>query len=354
MHDYARIMHKYVQQKTASVIGARGYTGLETARLLLRHPHFKLTHAFATGDFSLASLLNSNAAKEVTCLKDSDLFNHLTDVVFLATPAEVSLQLAPQIIAAGKQVIDLSGAFRLKKSDYSKWYGFTHTEQQALASAHYGLVPWASPAQPGQIIANPGCYATAINLALIPLLKWDLIAHDNLVIDAKSGATGAGKKASENLLFTEVEGECLPYKVGRHQHYPEIQEAVSMYSEKAIEAHLTTSLLPLRRGIIAGIYAHLKTGKTLKDVKSALNQAYAEYPLLSFGDLEMGPGLVSLKKVVGTARTHISFTAEGSRLYVFSCIDNLMKGAASQAIENANRLFDFPVAAGLTEWEGLT
>ncbi|RYZ85745.1 MAG: N-acetyl-gamma-glutamyl-phosphate reductase, partial [Proteobacteria bacterium] len=193
--------------------------------------------------------------------------SNLADVVFLATPAEVSLRLAPQIRNAGKTVIDLSGAFRLKAHDYKTWYGFDHEAPTELASAHYGLVPFATKAGAGSVIANPGCYASAISLALIPLLRDGIIRQDGIVIDAKSGTTGAGKKAAENLLFSEVAGECLPYKVGKHQHLPEVTEAVRAFAKVNLDAHFVTSLLSVRRGIIAGVYASLVDGKTLGDVQ---------------------------------------------------------------------------------------
>ncbi|MES3036679.1 MAG: N-acetyl-gamma-glutamyl-phosphate reductase [Bdellovibrionota bacterium] len=339
---------------TCSVVGARGYAGLETARLLLKHPFASLTHCFATSEFKLTDFLSTPEASKVKCLLDSEVLNNLTDVVFLATPAEVSLKLAPKILAAGKKVIDLSGAFRLKNNDYQKWYGFEHTEKNLLAKAQYGLLPWVGPAKAESLVANPGCYATAIALALIPVLKNKLIDGKHIVIDAKSGTTGAGKKAAENLLFTEVEGECLPYKVGRHQHQPEIEETVEAFSGQKIEAHMTTSLLPVRRGIIAGIYCQLNDGKTAEDVKKAFTEAYQNYELVSFGEVKNGSGLLSLKKVVGTGKTHISYEVVGQKLYLFSCIDNLMKGAASQAIENFNRISDLPVVTGVNHLEALT
>lgn len=338
---------------TCSVVGARGYAGLETARLLLQHPNADLTHCFATSDFELSSLISNEKAQKVKCLRDSEIMNYLTDVIFLATPAEVSLELAPQLLAKGKKVIDLSGAFRLKKNDYLKWYGFEHTEQKTLNQAKYGLAPWAGPSRNENLIANPGCYATAISLALIPLLKNGLISENNIVIDAKSGTTGAGKKAAENLLFSEVDGECLPYKIGRHQHYPEIVEAVEEFSGRKIEAHMTTSLLSIRRGIIAGIYAELLPIKNMQDVEAAFTSAYGDYSLVSFSAATAAPQLMSLKRVVGTGRTHISYVVEGKKLYVFSCIDNLLKGAASQAIENFNRLSDLPLYVGISQLEPL-
>lgn len=345
----------FANRTTCAVVGARGYSGLETARLLLQHPQAHLTHCFATAEFQLTDYLTHPAAAQVTCLPDSEIMNHLSDVVFLATPANVSLVLAPKILAAGKKVIDLSGAFRLKKNDYKKWYAFEHTELSLLESAHYGLSPWAGPtSRQNNLIANPGCYATAVTMSLLPLLQNDLIDETHLVIDAKSGTSGAGKKATENLLFTEVTGECLPYKVGRHQHYPEIIETLEYFSGKSVSAHFTTSLLPVRRGIIAGIYARLKGHKNLSDVEAAFHQAYQDYPLVTFSAFQNKPQLASLKKIVGTARTHISYEVDGDRLYVFSCIDNLLKGAASQAIENFNRISDLPVATGLSHLEALT
>lgn len=339
---------------SCSVVGARGYTGLETARLLLQHPNVKLEYCFATSEFELSKFLGSSKAASVLCLPDSELMNHLTDVVFLATPAEVSLILAPKILKAGKKVIDLSGAFRLKANDYAKWYGFEHTEKVLLSKAQYGLLPWAGPAGSENLIANPGCYATALSLALIPLLKDEVISAQHIVIDAKSGTTGAGKKAAENLLFTEVDGECLPYKVGRHQHFPEVQEVVEKFSGKKIDFHMTTSLIPVRRGIIAGIYAHLEAGKTLSDVENSFTQAYRDYPLVSHAAVTKESSLLSLKKVVGTGKTHISYEVVDSKIYIFSCIDNLLKGAASQALENLNRISDLPICTGVSQLEAMT
>lgn len=331
------------KQTTCSIVGARGYAGLETARLLLSHPHARLTHCFATSSFSLP--FSAGSAGDVKCLPDSEILKNKTDIVFLATPAEVSLELAPKLLAQGSRVIDLSGAFRLKSSDYKKWYGFEHTERSLLKEAVYGLAPFCGPARGERLAANPGCYASAIEMALIPVMPF---IEGPIVIDAKSGTSGAGKKASENMLFTEVDGECLPYKVGRHQHTPEIVEAVAAFSGHALDAHFTTSLLPVRRGIIAGIYARTKASES--EIAAAYAKAFENYPLAR---VQMPDGM-SLKKVVGTARTHITFTKEGDKLYLFSAIDNLMKGAASQAIENMNRLMDLPTETGLSHLEALT
>jgi N-acetyl-gamma-glutamyl-phosphate reductase len=348
------MMHNYSASKNSnqpssvpalirvSVVGARGYSGLELAKILLRHPMVDLKSCFATENFILSDLILDEKAKTVACFKQDQILANLTDVVFLATPAEVSLELAPKILNQGKTVIDLSGAFRLKKSSYEKWYGFSHTEAEALKIADYGLLPFCGPKK-SSLVANPGCYATAIGLALIPLLKKNLILPETLVIDAKSGTSGAGKKAAENLLFSEVSGDCVPYKVGRHQHLPEIQEAAELFAGVSVDPHFTTHLLPVDRGITVALYA--KTTATANEISAAYQEAFADYPLVRF-EAKVG-NLAKLKNVVGTPNTHISFECVDGKLFVFSVIDNLMKGAASQAVENFNRLFDLHLSCGL-------
>lgn len=350
--DFARTRAGQMRS-TCSIVGARGYSGLELARLLLQHPYAKLENCFATSEFSLHKHLHNPAAKDVLCMNDSQIMYHLSDVNFLATPAEVSLELAPKILAAGKSVIDLSGAFRLKDNDYKKWYNFEHTSKETLALAQYGLAPLAGPTN-SKMIANPGCYASAISLALIPVLKHNLVDASRIVIDAKSGTSGAGKKAAENLLFTEVEGDCLPYKVGKHQHLPEIQETIRNFAGVHIEPHFSTALLPVRRGIIAAMYLELTASASEADVIQAFANTYQDYPLLSFGKATQEPQLLSLRKVVGTNKTNISYVLEGRKLYLFSCIDNLIKGAAGQAVENLNRIIDCPLETGLANLEALT
>lgn len=313
---------------SVGIIGARGYSGLELAKLLLRHPLVDLECAFATRAFSLVDEIFTPSAAQVTCLTDDRILDHLSEVMFLATPGEVSAELAPKILAHGKRVIDLSGAFRLDGPQ-----------------AEYGLVPYCGPdSASASIVANPGCYATAIQLALIPLLKRGLIEAEGLVIDAKSGTSGGGRKAAENLLLAEVMGECLPYRVGQHQHLPEIQKYVEKYSGVKIQPHFTTHLLPSKQGLIASIYATAKTVE-LKEIEAAYSAEYANYPLVRHGrDYSR---LARIGAVVGTPFTHISYELVGHKLYVFSVLDNLWKGAASQAVENLNRLLDLPLTYSL-------
>lgn len=357
------MVHKNAEAKTASaakvaVVGVRGYSGLELARILLKHPEANLVAGFATDTaFKLSDYMPEQSAASVPVLSMKELEAVACDLntVFLATPAEVSLELAPKLLTKGVNVIDLSGAFRLRAEAYPKWYGFEHTAAALLSKAHFGLSPFAGPAASGgkaTLVSNPGCYATAVLMALIPLMKEKLIAPESLVIDAKSGTSGAGRKASEGMLFTEVEGECLPYKVAKHQHFPEICRYAETFAGTApgsFDPMLTTSLINVRRGIIAGLYARLKPGAGAKQVQAAYEKSFSGYPLVRFGE----DTSLSLKRVVGSARTHINYKVDGDKLYVFSLIDNLLKGAASQAVENFNALNDLPVATALTDMEGL-
>ena len=214
----------------------------------------------------------------------------------------------------------------------------------------------------GELIANPGCYATSVLMAVVPLLKRNLIDPDSLVVDAKSGTSGAGRKASENLLFTEVDGECLPYRIGKHQHLPEIRQFAEAYSGAKIDPIFATHLLPVRRGIIAGIYAKLSPGVSELDIAGAYGNDYSDYGLVEWGQLHGGTSRadgysLSLKRVVGSAVTRLhyqlSHSESGGKLYLFSLIDNLIKGAAGQAIENFNCLHGLPAATGLKQLEGV-
>jgi N-acetyl-gamma-glutamyl-phosphate reductase len=357
------MMHKYESPKRVGLIGARGYSGLDLARILLKHPGVELAACFAgEKNFQLSDYLPENMAAKVPVLPLTEENLKGFHTIFLATPAEVSLEWAPKILEAGAHCIDLSGAFRLKDGDtlaekqknYQKWYGFSHPEPMLLEKAVYGISPFSPPSgfRPPQLVANPGCYATCILMALIPLLKGKAILPSSIVIDAKSGTSGAGRRAAENLLFTEVEGECLPYRVGKHQHLPEITEWAGHLGREKIDPFFTTHLLPIRRGIIAGIYAELSGEFTTEQILALYKQSFGNYPLVKIQAVEQSASLLSLKRVVGSARTHIQFQIVGKKLYVFSLIDNLLKGAASQAVENFNRLADYPVDLALSELEG--
>ncbi|MBI3544555.1 MAG: N-acetyl-gamma-glutamyl-phosphate reductase, partial [Deltaproteobacteria bacterium] len=307
-----------MNKHATAILGARGYTGVELARILLKHPHAELVACFATdSEFSLGDYLPEEKAAKVPVkpMGELEAVAKTVDTFFLATPAEVSIEVTPKLLAAGCKVVDLSGAFRLKGATkaetlklYKEWYGLDHAHPELVESADFGLVPWAGPST-SKLVANPGCYATSVLMALLPLVKEKLIDPMTLVIDAKSGTTGAGRKASENLLFTEVEGECLPYKVGAHQHYPEICGYVGKFANAQIDPLLTTHLLNVRRGIISGLYARVASGVTTNQLEAAYAKYYGSYPLTKVGALTPNKERsdLSLKKVTGSARTHIRF-----------------------------------------------
>lgn len=358
-------MHKPLN---VAIVGARGYSGLELARILLLQPLVKIIGCFATdAKWELTDYLPEASAKDVPIYPMDRLAEIAAKAhtVFLATPAETSIELAPLCLSKGANVIDLSGAFRLEKEVFEKTYGMHHAASGLLGKARYGLVPFAAPAKKSEpaLIANPGCYATSILMALVPLLRANLIDPRSIVIDAKSGTSGAGRKATDNLLFAEVAGECLPYRVGRHQHLPEIEAHAEAFSGTAIAPFFTTHLLPTKRGIIASIYARLSPAATALTTKSALElvgktygEAFRGYPLARFQPLADAASAersaLLLRKVVGSARTHLAYRIEGDKLYVFSLIDNLLKGAAGQAVENFNRLLDLPPQTALEKLEG--
>jgi N-acetyl-gamma-glutamyl-phosphate reductase len=356
----------------AAIVGARGFSGLELTRLILRHPHAKLVSVFGSGATVSSSVFSSELrgvsrqlAKKALAIDSvqpvAELFQDLDSVntVFLATPAEVSLTLAPQLLAHGKKVIDLSGAFRLDQAGLSQHYKLSADAglgveflQGGSHPAQYGLVPWSGPCT-SNLIANPGCYVTSVLMAILPLLKQELIAPETLVIDAKSGVSGAGRKATEALSLAELSEDFYPYKVTTHQHEPEIVRYAREFSGAEIAPFFVTELLPIKRGISAAVFARLKSGVTVSQVRAAYAEAYSGYSLIGFGEIGTPEGMLSLKSVTGTAFTQLSFTVRGDQLYLFSLIDNLMKGAASQAIENLNRLNDLPVDTGLKDLEAV-
>ena len=379
MHDYASMLHTKqaltLGEKSASlgkskvaVVGARGYSGLELCRLLLKHPFAELAGVFATDNkFKLQDYLMEDTALQVPTWSMADFEGRMVGLhtVFLATPAEVSAELAPKALKAGVNVIDVSGAFRLKSDTtsgvsalYSQWYKMEHPCPELVNHAQFGLQPFVKPTsgKGAKLIANPGCFATAALIALVPLLKAGLIDTESIVVDAKSGTTGAGKKAEEALLFSEIDGDFKAYKVGAHQHTPEVVGAALALTGAKIDPFFTTHLLNVRRGILASIYARvLDTKDAQAKVGAALKEAYAGYPLVKISEISASGAdpLLSLKKVVGTSRVHLAYKVNGNKLFLFAALDNLLKGAASQAVENFNQLLDAPVATGLSGMEGV-
>jgi N-acetyl-gamma-glutamyl-phosphate reductase len=312
----------------AAVVGATGYAGAELTALLARHPHVSLAGAFGSDGFSFEAL---DAAQP--------------DAVFLATPNEVSAALAPRALDAGMRVVDLSGAFRLHDATlYPRWYGFAHEHPQLLGEAAYGLTEWCNgELRKARLVANPGCYPTSILLALRPLAY--LIDREQPVIcDAKSGVSGAGKKADLAYSFTELFGNFKAYGVGSHRHEPEIRQGLHLGDRATLV--FVPHLLPTVRGILSTMHVGFTHAVTDDELAQIYAKTYDGKPFVRVLDAGQLP---ELKSVVNTPRAEIGWRLlqGGRRAVVVSVIDNLLKGAASQAVQNFNRMYGFPETEGL-------
>jgi N-acetyl-gamma-glutamyl-phosphate reductase len=324
---------------------------LEATRLIARHPHAKLK--FCTSDRWVGESVSRRAGLEdlpadlsyIAVDAAPALFGSC-DAVFLCTPAEVSLKMAPKIAEAGARVIDLSGAFRLKDAaGYPTHYGFTHDQPALLKAAVYALPElFREKIRGAKVISNPGCYATAGALALAPLLKAKLATSDDLIVDAASGVTGAGRKATEEYSFTEIADDFRAYKVLKHQHTPEIAQTLAAAGGSAVDLTFTPHLLPLKRGILATAYATLKPGATASAVATAYADAYGPEPFVSVAS---SADAVSMKSVLGTNRCVVGVAVSGRRVVVTCALDNLVKGAAGQAVQNLNLAMGWEETSGL-------
>lgn len=340
-------MHKSL----IGMVGASGYAGMELTRILSGHAGVSVR--FATSDRWVGATVGQHvqvggelAALKYVAQKDALELSKGCAAVLLATPAEASLELAPKLLAQGVKVVDLSGAFRLRNAEsYGTWYGFSHHAPELLGSAVYGLTElFRGRVCEAKLVANPGCYPTAATLPLAPLLRAGLVETQMLVINAASGVTGAGRKATEDFSFSELDGDFRAYRVLRHQHTPEIRQTLEELGRAFAPVTFTPHLLPVKRGILCTTHAFLTPGTTEKHVRDALAAAYADEP---FVELAANADAVSLKRVVGTNRCQIGLATDGGRLVLVSAIDNLLKGAAGQAVQNLNLLL------GLDETEGL-
>ena len=335
-----------------AVVGATGYTGMELTKILLRHPNVRIA-ALTTRQKENIPLrkLIPTLAKEVDLEIRPFSLNQIkreADVVFSCLPHTEAMRLVKTLYEAGKIVIDLSADFRLRDAQqYESWYGLKHVAPGFLKKAVYGLTElYRAQIKKSRLIANPGCYPTGVILGIAPLLKRKLIDSESIVIDAKSGVSGAGKKPNPATHFCEVDENFYAYKVGRHQHTPEIEQALSDAFGKKVGVTFVPHLLPLERGILATIYLKRKKGTGAAEVKKAYEAHYAHEP---FVRLKPEGSFPALKDVQHTNFCDIGFycDSQSDRLIVITAIDNLVKGAAGQAVQNMN------VRAGFAEEEGL-
>jgi N-acetyl-gamma-glutamyl-phosphate reductase len=318
------------------VFGATGYSGRELVRLLAAHPQAKVRFTTGSGDGHLPH--------EAGLEREAGAY-------FLALPHEVAGPFAARLQEArpGAVVVDLSGALRLPTAaSYRSWYGHDHPAPALLGRAPYGLSEiYRDRIRGARLISNPGCYATSVLLPLLPLLREGLV-EDDVVVDAKSGATGAGRTLREDLLFCEVSEDLKAYAPGRsHRHVGEMEAVLQERVGRAVPLTFCPHLLPVKRGILSAIY--VKTGAPPAQLAEALRAFYADSPFVRV--VEGGPPRLS--EVQGTNDCRISVHAGApGRAVVFSALDNLVKGAAGQAIQNLNLALGWPEGAGLPGGEG--
>jgi N-acetyl-gamma-glutamyl-phosphate reductase len=342
--------------KTA-VLGATGYSGLELTRILLRHPRLEkpvlLRRSADNGSpADLADVfpaLSGNGGYPLRSLSWPALKQQGVQLLFLATPHEVSRSLVPEAIAQGLRVIDLSGAWRLKQERHRAIYGFEDSDAASAAElsdrAVYGLPELNGDRISGAaLVANPGCYATSVILALAPLLKAGVVDRTRgLVSDSKSGVSGAGKEPTAKTHFVSVADNLSAYSVFNHRHLGEIVEQLALGDEELI---FTPHLLPIPRGILSTIYVHLNRTMTALEVESCLRTFYSGKPWVR---IFQTPKLPQVQFSLHSNYCDLGFVLaeDGRRLVLISCIDNLVKGAAGQAVQNMNVMYGWGEEEGL-------
>jgi N-acetyl-gamma-glutamyl-phosphate reductase len=328
------------------IVGYRGYSGAELVRILERHGRVEpvlLEHREDAG--SGQAIRNRKGPVRLPCNAEAVRAEGVA-LVFLATPAEVSMELAPAMLGAGARVVDLSGAFRLRTPEnYAAWYKETHTQPELLAEAAYGSPEFCRDGIPAaRLVANPGCYPTAANLAIRPLIEAGVVDRAaGIVCDAKSGVSGAGRKPSLKTSFCEVAENFTAYSILRHRHVPEVLQ-VSGLEER--EFSFTAHLLPVDRGILETIYFRAKGLASAEELLAVYQKRYAAEPFIRLYEPGHTPNLH------GVAHTNfcdigVALDARTGRGVVVSAIDNLVKGAAGQAVQNMNLMLGYPETEGL-------
>ncbi len=324
-------------KKKVGIVGFRGYSGAELVRILDRHPGVApiLMEHRADGE---APPIARGAHARVPCTADAVRSEGLA-AVFLATPQGVSMELAPEMLYAGAKVIDLSGAFRLRAPDvYERWYRERHTQPELLAEAAYGLPEFFRPRiAPARLVANPGCYPTAANLAIAPLVEAGVAdRRAGIVCDAKSGVSGAGRKPSLKTAFCEVVENFSAYSILEHRHVPEILQN-SCLSEN--ELSFTAQLLPLDRGILETVYFRTGAGSA-EDILDIYRKKYRDEPFIRVYPAGQVPDLHAVQRT-NFCDIGVRLDASTGRAVVVAAIDNLVKGAAGQATQNMNLMLGF-------------
>lgn len=331
------------------IVGGTGYTGVELLRLLAQHPQVELAAITSRGDAGtpVADMFPSLRGRVGLKFEDpatADLKG--CDVVFFATPNGVAMQQAPALLDAGVRVVDLAADFRITDiAEWEKWYGMQHACPDWVAKAVYGL-PEINRAsiREARLIANPGCYPTAVQLGFMPLVEAGLVDLDHLIADAKSGVSGAGRKAETHILFSEASDNFKAYGVPGHRHLPEIRQGLARMAKRpSIGLTFVPHLTPLIRGIHATLYARINKEA---DFQALFEARYANEPFVDVLPPKSHPETRSVRSA-NTCRMAIHRPQGGDTLVILSVIDNLVKGAAGQAVQNMNLMFGLEETMGL-------
>jgi N-acetyl-gamma-glutamyl-phosphate reductase len=333
------------------IVGVSGYSGMTALELLLGHPKVRITYASANNTQGAVSDIWPRFFKrtELNCQKyQTKKAIGLCDLVFLAVPHTVAMELAPELLAAKKRVIDFSGDYRLADAEnYQRWYKVKHASPPLLKKAVYGLPEFFRARLPSAtLVANPGCYATATLLALVPLLKHNLIKPETVVVDAKSGVSGAGKSSNPMHAFNEANENFQAYSVIRHRHQPEIEQIAGDVSGRPIQITFVPHLVPMHRGLLAVVYAQLRRPLSMEKVRHFFQKDFGSEAFIRL----LPPGRWPQTKDVSYSNfcdINIDVDTRTNRVIVLAALDNLVKGAAGQAIQNMNLM------AGFKETEGL-
>ena len=333
----------------AGIVGATGYTGQELLRLLIKHPQVSLKAITSRGEAGkpVASLFpNLRGHLELNFVVPEPALLKSCDVVFFATPNGTAMTMVPELLESGVKVIDLSADFRIKDAAlWSQWYGMEHACPELLDEAVYGLPEMNREAtRKARVLANPGCYPTAVQLGFLPLVKNNLVDTDRLIADCKSGVSGAGRKADIGILLCETSESMKAYSINGHRHLPEISQGLNSISAEKVGLTFIPHLTPMIRGIQASLYATLINQNT--DLQSLFEDFYRDEPFVDVLEQGLSPDTRSVR---GTNKLQLAVCRPqgGDTVVVLAAEDNLVKGAAGQAVQNMNIMF------GLTEIMGL-
>ncbi|MCG2820281.1 MAG: N-acetyl-gamma-glutamyl-phosphate reductase [Candidatus Atribacteria bacterium] len=345
-----------------SVIGSTGYIGKELVKILMNHQKVELVHLVSSSyaGKNIAEIFSEflNKLDKKLINFNLDVVSQDSDLVFTALPHTVSMDMVPELLKKGVKVVDLSADYRIKDSAvYQEWYKkeLNQISKELLLEAVYGLPEiYLDKIKDASLVANPGCYPTSVILGIAPLLKHHFVEPVGIIIDSKSGTSGAGRKLSLGLHFAECNENFKAYKVVRHNHIPEVEQELSFVyfgadnkeQIKGIKVSFTPHLLPINRGILSTCYLNLRGSKKEDEVLEVYQKFYQKAPFVRIFE---PPNLPEIKYVAGTNYCDIGFTIDErvGKIKVISVIDNLLKGAAGQAVQNMNIMSGFPETSGL-------